>query len=360
MSVFVIAEAGVNHNGSLELALQLVDAAACAGADAVKFQTFRAADVVSIAAPKCGYQEAATGEGGSQLEMIRQLELRREFHYPISKRCAERGVVFMSTGFDASSVRFLADDLGVAILKIPSGEIDNAPLLLEIARFGKPMILSTGMSTLGEVEMALGVLAFGLLRCQAEPSERAFQESFASRQGRALLEQKVRLLHCTTEYPAPPNEANLRVLDVMRAAFGLRVGLSDHTRGIAVPIAAAAMGAETIEKHFTLDRELPGPDHKASLEPAEFAGMVEGIRTVEAAMGCATKVPTESEWRNRPIVRRSLVAARGIAAGERFSGDNIAAKRPASGLSPMRYWDLLGRRARRGYEPDQLIDRGEL
>ncbi len=358
---FVVAEAGVNHNGALDLALRLVDVAADAGADAVKFQTFKAERVIAENAPKAAYQTRTTGAGESQLDMVRKLELKREFHRPIAERCRARGILFMSTAFDEESARFLVDEIKVPVLKIPSGEVTNAPLLLTLARFDLPMILSTGMSTLAEVEAALGVLAFGLTRRQDPPSAAAFADAYASAGGRRALADKVVLLHCTSEYPAAFDETNLRAMDAMREAFGLPVGLSDHTPGIAVPIAAVARGAVTVEKHFTLDRELPGPDHKASLEPGELAAMVAGIRAAEAALGRPVKEPTAAELRNRPVVRRGLVAARAIVKGETFTADNVAPKRPARGLSPMRYWDLIGRSARRAYAPDEpILEKDEL
>jgi N-acetylneuraminate synthase len=352
---FVVAEAGVNHNGALDLALRLVDAAADAGADAVKFQTFRAERVIAASAPKAAYQTQTTDAGESQLDMVRKLELKREFHRPLAERCAARGILFMSTAFDDESARFLVDELDLPVLKIPSGEVTNAPLLLALAKFNLPMILSTGMSTMAEVETALGVLAFGLTQRQEPPSAAAFADAYASASGRRALADKVVLLHCTSEYPAAYDETNLRAMDAMREAFGLPVGLSDHTRGIAVPIAAVARGAVAVEKHFTLDRAMPGPDHKASLEPGELADMVAGIRAAEAALGRPVKEPTAAELGNRPVVRRGLVAARTIAKGEIFTADNVAAKRPATGLSPMRYWDLIGQPARRGYAPDEPI-----
>jgi N-acetylneuraminate synthase len=240
-------------------------------------------------------------------------------------------------------------------LKIASGEITNGPLLLAHARLGLPIILSTGMATLEEVREALAVLAFGLV-AGAEPSRAAFERAFASGEGQAALRRQVTLLHCTTEYPAPFDEVNLRAIETLRAAFGLPVGLSDHSVGIAVPIAAAALGAAIVEKHFTLDRTLPGPDHAASLEPGELGAMVEGIRAIEAALGDGVKAPRGAERRNMAVARRSLVAARPIAAGERFAEDSLAAKRPAGGLSPMRTWDLLGSAATRAYRADEAIE----
>lgn len=352
---FVVAEAGVNHNGALDLALRLVDVAADAGADAVKFQTFRAERVIAASAPKAAYQTRTTDAGESQLDMVRKLELKPEFHRPIAERCAARGILFMSTAFDEESARFLVDELEIPVLKIPSGEVTNAPLLLTLAKFGLPMILSTGMSTLAEVETALGILAFGLTGRQERPSATAFADAYNSDSGRRALTDKTLLLHCTSEYPAAYDETNLRAMDAMREAFGLPVGLSDHTPGIAVPIAAVARGAVAVEKHFTLDRTMTGPDHKASLEPDELAAMIAGIRAAEAALGRPVKEPTVAELHNRPIVRRGLVAVRAIVKGEKFTTDNVAAKRPATGLSPMRYWELMGQPARRAYAPDEPI-----
>jgi N-acetylneuraminate synthase len=352
---FVIAEAGVNHNGSLELALELVDIAADAGADAVKFQTFRAESVIAAGAPKAGYQTRTTDPAESQLEMVRRLELKREYHHPLAKRCAERGIIFISTAFDEGSAGFLKADVRVPLLKIPSGEVTNAPLLLAFARLGLPMILSTGMSTSSDVETALGVLAFGLLGRGERPSAAAFRDAFLSGLGHKVLRDNVVLLHCTSEYPAAFEETNLLAMDGMRESFGLAVGLSDHTPGIAIPIAAAARGAAVIEKHFTLDRAMPGPDHKASIEPGDLKAMVAGVRAAEAALGAADKAPTRAELANRPIVRRSLVAARAIAKGEAFTQDNVTAKRPGTGMDPMRYWELLGRKARRDYQADSPI-----
>lgn len=351
----VIAEAGVNHNGSLDLALRLVDAAADAGADIVKFQTFKAESVVSRFAPKADYQVETTGGGESQLDMVRRLELAPEVHHRLREHCATRKIEFLSTPFDASSAAFLVNDLGLTRLKVPSGEITNGPLLLTIARFGRPVILSTGMSTLGEVEEALGILAFGYLDGRGPPSRQAFREAYFSDAGQAKLRELVTLLHCTTEYPAPFGEVNLAAMDTLREAFRLPIGLSDHTKGIAISIAAVARAAVVVEKHFTLDRSLPGPDHKASLEPGELAAMVAGIRQVEAASGDGIKRPSPAELRNAPIARKSLVAARKIFAGETFSAENLTAKRPGNGVSPMAYWEWMGRRAERDFAEDEPL-----
>lgn len=358
-STFIIAEAGVNHNGSLTTALELIDRAREAGADAVKFQTFKSESVISRRALKADYQVAATGDGETQLEMVRKLELDVEAHLRLSEHCRSTGIQFLSTPFDEDSVDLLVERLQVPLLKIPSGEITNGPLLLKIAGTRKPVILSTGMSDLGDVETALGVLAFGYLGGERTPSMDAFSEAYRSADGQARLGKNVCLLHCTTEYPAPFEDVHLRVMDTLRAAFGLPVGYSDHTPGIEVPIAAVALGAVIIEKHFTLDRGQPGPDHRASLEPAMLKAMVQAIRHTERSLGGRIKCVTPSEAKNRPIARKSLVAARAIARGETFTRQNLTAKRPGMGVSPMDFWRYLGEPARREYSADDLIDRHE-
>lgn len=353
--VFIIAEAGVNHNGSLEMALRLVDVAADAGADAVKFQTFKAEHIATVKAQKAAYQVANTHDAGTQLAMLKRLELDAAGHRQLLARCRERGIRFMSTAFDAQSLAFLST-LDMPAIKVPSGDITCAPLLLQAARLRKPMIVSTGMCTLADVEQALGVIAFGLLS-EREPSGRGdFEAAYASAQGRAALEQYVTLLHCVTEYPAPPEAVNLRAMDTMRAAFGLPVGYSDHTEGIEVSLAAVARGAKVLEKHFTLDRTLPGPDHAASLEPTELASLVRGVRVIERALGSSIKSPAPAEVPNRGVARRSVVAARRISKGEPISLDALACKRPGSGISPMDLWSLDGRLATRDYTEDDLIE----
>ena len=317
---FIIAEAGVNHNGDLSLAKSLVECAAESGADAVKFQTFKAEKVISPSAPKAAYQKATTGEGESQLEMVRKLELsynefRALYHY-----CQEKNIIFLSTPFDEGSADFL-EDLGVAAFKIPSGEITNLPFLAHLAQKGKPLILSTGMSTLGEVETAVDVIR----NCGTPP---------------------LALLHCVSNYPADPADANLRAMRTLQAAFVLPVGFSDHTLGIEVPLAAVALGACMIEKHFTLDRTLLGPDHRASLEPDELEAMVVGIRKVENALGDGQKRPATSEADTASVARRSLVAAQDIPAGTTLTAAMIAIRRPGTGLPPA-MWDwVIGRRSR--------------
>lgn len=356
MNVVIIAEAGVNHNGDLGRALALVDAAADAGADFVKFQTFVPEEVISRQTPKCDYQKDSTGPDESMLDMVRKLRLDRAAHERLIARCAERRIRFLSTPFDLPSLRLLTEQLGLHLVKIPSGEITNAPLLLAAARNGADIILSTGMSDLDDVRRALSVLAFGYLGRTEKPSTESFAAAFVDAEGRTALAEKVTLLHCTSEYPAPFKDVNLRAMDTLREAFGLPVGLSDHSPGINVAIAAAARGAVMIEKHFTLDRTLPGPDHKASLEPGELKAMVEGIRQVEWALGDGRKAPAPSEIKNIGIIRKCLVARRAIETGEAFSEDNLAVKRAGGGIAPDRYWDWLGRTATRAYAEDEAIE----
>lgn len=328
----IIAEAGVNHNGDLVLAKQLIDVAAEAGVDLVKFQTFNANRQVTRTAKKADYQTKTTDSSQSQYEMLRRLELSAEMHKELIAHCAARNVGFFSTGFDIESVELLMN-LGQDYFKIPSGEITNLPYLRHIGQLGKTVILSTGMATLGEIEAVIDVLEqAGTARAQ------------------------ITVLHCTTEYPTPMNEVNLRAMQSIHAAFGVAVGYSDHTSGIEVAIAAVAMGASVIEKHFTLDRNLPGPDHKASLEPEELKAMVAAIRNIEVALGDGIKRLTPSEARNKPVARKSLVARQAIKAGEVFSAQNITTKRPGTGISPMRWDDVMGRTASRDIAADELIE----
>lgn len=352
----IIAEAGVNHNGDCGRALALVEAAVRAGADIVKFQSFRADKLATAVARKASYQEVTTGAEQSQLEMLRALELTEDEERRVADACAAANIVYMSTPFDADSATHLVKNIGVSTLKVGSGDLTNAPLLLHLARFRLPIILSTGMGTLAEVERALGVIAFGYLRdVAAPPNAEAFSEILLDRAAWAELRGKVTLLHCTTEYPAPVQSINLRAMATLRSAFGLPVGFSDHSRGIHVAAAAVALGATVIEKHLTLDRSLPGPDHQASIEPDQFAAMIAAIRDVELALGDGRKVPAVEEIANRSIARRSLVATARIGRGEPFTASNIAVKRPGNGTSPDRYWEFLGRPANRDYLPDDLI-----
>jgi N,N'-diacetyllegionaminate synthase len=328
----IIAEAGVNHNGDLEIAKQLVHAAAIAGADLVKFQTFSAERLVTAFAPKAEYQKQTTDQRQSQFSMLRHLELTPKMHNQLIAYCSQHGIGFFSTGFDTQSVDYLMR-LGAERFKIPSGEITNLPYLRHIGSFGKPLILSTGMATMGEIESALDVLQIaGTPRSQ------------------------ITVLHCNTGYPTPMQDVNLRAMSRIGAAFGVAVGYSDHTVGIEVAIAAVALGATVIEKHLTLDRSLSGPDHKSSLEPDEFANMVRSIRNIEEAMGDGIKRPSHSEIQNKLTARKSLVAAKPIKAGDRFTHDNLTAKRPGNGISPMRWDEVLGRVASRDYDVDELIE----
>jgi N-acetylneuraminate synthase len=352
----IIAEAGVNHNGSLDRALEMVDVAAEAGADTIKFQTFRSERLVTRAAPKARYQRAQTGEADSQFEMLRRLELDDDMHRALIARSQDRGIKFLSTPFDPQSLRYLAEDLGLPVLKISSGDLTNPLVLLEAGRSGRQVILSTGMARLAEVEAALAVLAFGYTAGNETPSIAAFEAAWGKPEGRAAVTRNVVVLHCTTEYPAPFDEVNLRAMATIAEAFGVRAGYSDHTTGLAVPVAAVALGAAVIEKHFTLDRGLPGPDHAASLEPSEFKQMVRSIREVEQALGRPEKTPSASETDNIAVARKSLTAAAEIAAGAPFTAENLTVKRPGNGMSPMRYWDILGRASDRRYETDETIE----
>ena len=332
MKTLIIAEAGVNHNGDLELAKQLIAAAAAAGADLVKFQSFITSKSIAKNAPKADYQKEATGTTENQYEMVRKLELSYADHQELIAECRIHNIGFFSTAFDKQSFDML-EEFGIEQVKIPSGELTNLPLLRYMARLGKPLILSTGMAGLGEIEAALDII------------EQA-----------GTPRSMVTILHCTTEYPTPMADVNLRAMASLQAAFGTPVGYSDHTQGIEIPIAAVALGATVIEKHFTLDRKLPGPDHQASLEPAELRAMVSAIRNIEQALGNGVKRPSPSELKNKPIARKSIVAARPIVAGELFNEDNIDTKRPGTGISPMNWDSVIGKVARRAFAADEMIE----
>lgn len=352
--VFIIAEAGVNHNGSLARALEMVDVAAACGADIVKFQTFNSEALATGDAPKADYQKVTTDAGESQLDMLRALELDGEAHKSLIERCAERGIEFLSTPFDLLSLDLLAHELKLQVLKIGSGELTNAPLLHAAAATGLDIILSTGMADLGEVEAALGVLAHGYLG-EGGADEQAFRQAFASEAGRATLGAHVTLLHCTSAYPTPDEDVNLRAMETLRRSFGLPVGFSDHSVGPLLSIASVAAGAVMVEKHFTLDRNLPGPDHKASLEPAELRDLVDGVRRVSLALGDGNKEPRSIEKATADVARKSLVARVPIAAGEVFTRENLTVKRPGTGLNPVHYWSFLGSHAARPYDADEMI-----
>jgi N,N'-diacetyllegionaminate synthase len=327
----IIAEAGVNHNGDIKLAKQLVNAAASAGADFVKFQTFDAGRQVTESAQKADYQSLLTDGGESQYDMLRRLQLTESMHRELIAYCRSCKIGFFSTGFDIKSVDLLVS-LGQDLFKIPSGEITNLPYLRHIGGLNKEIILSTGMATLGEIEAAIDVL----------------EKAGTSR-------EKMTVLHCTTEYPTPMDEVNLRAMRSIGDAFGVAVGYSDHTKGIEVSIAAVSLGATIIEKHFTLDRKLPGPDHQASLEPAELSALVFAIRNIELALGDGIKRPTPSEIRNKAAIRKSLVVSHAVKAGELFTPENLTTKRPGSGISPMRWDEFIGQKAQRDFSADDLI-----
>lgn len=328
--IFIIAEAGVNHNGNIETARKLVDVAVKAGADAVKFQTFKAENLVCRDARKADYQMETTDQAESQLEMLKKLELTPEMHEQLTEYCQQKRIMFLSTPFDIDSLHYLMG-LGVDIIKLPSGEITNYPLLRAAGRTGKRIIISSGMSTLNEVREAVQVL-------------------------KSNGSNDVIVLHCNTEYPTPYEDVNLRAMLTLKDKLNVPTGYSDHTQGIEIPIAAAAMGAVVIEKHFTLDKNMEGPDHKASLEPDELEAMIRAIRNIENALGDAQKEPSESEKRNIGIVRKSIVAKCDIEAGELFTEDNLTTKRPGTGISPMQWCQVIGQRAKRKFQADKLIE----
>lgn len=330
MSVFIIAEAGVNHNGDIGLAKQLIDCAASAGVDAVKFQTFVAEEIVSKNASKADYQKKSTDESETQFEMIKKLELTFDNFRELKKYCESKNVMFLSTPFDFVSIDFL-QTLDMEFWKIPSGEITNLPYLIKLARTQKDIVMSTGMSTLDEIQQALNVLKDNGTK-------------------------KISLLHCNTEYPTPLSDVNLRTMQTLKNEFCVDVGYSDHTLGIEVPIAAVAMGATIIEKHFTLDNNMQGPDHKASLEPDQLKEMVSAIRNIELAMGSGEKKPSSSEKKNIAIARKSITCKYPIKEGEIFTEDNLTIKRPGNGISPMRWFEVIGKEAIRDFEKDELIE----
>ena len=354
--VFVIAEAGVNHNGSLEQALALVDAAARAGADAVKFQTFDADLLAAASAPKADYQRRSTDADESQHAMLKRLELPRQWHTELQAQAQRQGLVFLSTAFDAGSLRFL-QELDIPLFKVPSGEITNAPLLWQFARTGKPLILSTGMADLADVEQALAVVSHGLRHSEEPGSLDQVMRGWSQPGAREALQGRVSLLHCTSQYPTPMAEVNLRAMDTLAAAFQLPVGYSDHTEGILIPLAAVARGATIIEKHFTLDRSLPGPDHKASLEPDELREMVRQIRELGLALGHGGKSPQASEWDTRRAARQQVVAARDIAQGATLGRADLSTARAGAGLPASGLWDLIGQRSARAYRRGEVFER---
>lgn len=330
-NTIIIAEIGVNHNGDLYMAKQLIDIASNAGADIVKFQTFKANKIVTKKLPKVEYQKQQNDSNLYQYEMLQKLEINSNMHDELIAYCNTKKIEFMSTGFDLESIKYL-DTLGVRRFKIPSGEITHLKYLRLVGSLGKPIFLSTGMSTLGEIEAALEVL-----------------------DNAGTPREQITVLHCNTDYPTSMEDVNLLAMVGIRQAFGINVGYSDHTLGIEIPIAAVTLGAKVIEKHITLDRNLPGPDHLASTEPKEFYSMVKSIRKIEQALGDGIKRPTLNEIKKKDFIRKSLVASKFIKLGEKFTEENITAKRAGKGICPMRLYDVIGQRASRSFEPDDLI-----
>ncbi|WP_143315071.1 N-acetylneuraminate synthase [Clostridium sp. HBUAS56017] len=328
--VFIIAEAGVNHNGDVNLAYKLIDAAVDAKVDAIKFQTFKASNIISKFADKAEYQKENTGRDESQLQMVSKLELSFNEFEKLNRYCIKKGIIFLSTPFDEESINFL-DSLDMNIFKVPSGEITNIPYLIKIGKLRKKVILSTGMSNIEEIELAVKILKqYGAI--------------------------DIAILHCNTEYPTPYCDVNLKAMFSIKEKFNTKVGYSDHTLGIEIPIAAVALGAEIIEKHFTLDKKMKGPDHKASLEPNELAKMVKSIRRITEALGTGVKEPSKSEVKNKISARCSIVAKRSIKAGEIFTEDNLTVKRPGNGISPVNWFKVIGNKAVRNFEEDQCIE----
>jgi N-acetylneuraminate synthase len=354
--VYIIAEAGVNHNGQKDMAFSLVDVAADAGADAVKFQTFDAQKLASKSAPKAAYQKLSTDVAESQLAMLKKLELPREWHRELQAYSRKKGIEFLSTAFDMASLAFLLE-LDIPVFKVPSGELTNGPLLWQFARTRKPLILSTGMATLSEVEQGLAIVSHALCADNEPDNIDEIWRDWSKVQSRNRLRNHVTLLHCTSQYPTPFSEVNLRGMDTLASAFCLDVGYSDHTEGIMIPIAAVALGAKVIEKHFTLDRTLPGPDHKASLEPSELKQMVNDIRALELALGDGYKTPQTSEWDARQAARQQVVAARDIAKGVVLERQDLTTARSGRGMSPSNLWGLVGQVSDRAYLPGDVIEK---
>ena len=356
----IIAEAGVNHNGDVDLAIELIDAAAEAGAHCVKFQSFKASAIASKNAAKANYQTKTTDESESQLSMLQKLEISSKTHKVLIERCQQKNIRFLSSAFDLGSLSLLSEELKLDTLKLGSGELTNAPMLLAAARSGMKLLLSTGMGSLSEVEEALGVIAFGILN-ENEPSKRKdFADALLNPEVWKVMQLRVTLLQCTSEYPSAFEDSNLRVMATLRSAFGLEVGFSDHTVGNAMSIAAAALGASVIEKHFTLDKTMSGPDHAASTEPREFADLVRDIRAVSAGLGNGIKQPCKAELDNRSAVRKRVVAVHDLNAGQRISENDITVKRANGGVSAMDYWDCLGRTLVRPIQADSPITQEDM
>lgn len=353
-SVYFIAEAGVNHNGNKELALDLIDAAAESGADAVKFQTFKASKLASKSVGKAKYQKANTNSDESQLDMLSKLELPEDWHFELQEYAKKRGIEFLSTAFDEGSLAFL-QTLNLPCYKVPSGELTNAPLLWQFAKTGKPLIISTGMATMAEVEEALAIVTHALHSFQEPCGMDEVWHLWSKPEARGQLSDWVTLLHCTSQYPTPWHEVNLKAMDTLSAAFGLDVGYSDHTEGTVIPLAAVARGAKILEKHFTLDKTLPGPDHKASIEVDELKKLINEIRVLEIALGNGVKAPQPSEWDTRRVARQSIVAANPIAEGKVIERRDLTTARTGAGLAPKLIWELVGSVSKKAYDPGEVF-----
>lgn len=353
-NIKIIAEAGVNHNGSINTAYELIDAAHNAGADIVKFQTYRTENLVTRETKQAKYQVENTKKMESQYDMLKRLELSYVEFEKLKDYCDKKGIEFMSTGFDHESIDFLLNNLKQRAFKISSGDLTNAPLLFYIASKRVNIILSTGMATTDEIHKALSYIAYGLSG-QKDMSANKVKEFYSGKKAKNLLSQYVTVLHCTTEYPTPVSEVNLNTLDYLKKELQLPIGFSDHTEGILFPLVAAGKGVTVIEKHFTLDKSMPGPDHKASLNPPELKEMITKLKLVEKGLGSKEKVVSSSELENRKVARKSIVASEEIKNGEQFSVDNLDVKRAGSGISPFLFWDYIGEKADRNYQKDELI-----
>lgn len=353
--VYIIAEAGVNHNGDLALARDLVDRAAGAGVNAIKFQTFDTKKLANRSVPKASYQKKTTPDSESQFEMLAKLELPRDWHYELRERAQSHGIDFLSTAFDNDSLDFL-ETFGMPFYKVPSGELTNGPLLWKFAQLRRPLVLSTGMAMLSEVELALAVIAHAFNSDEEPRHVDDVWRAWSCADWRRSLLGRVTLLHCTSQYPTPMHEVNLKAMDTLARAFTLPVGYSDHTTGILIPIAAVARGAVLIEKHFTINRQLPGPDHQASLEPDELEIMVQEIRKVENALGDGIKSPQPSEWDTRKSARQQVIVTRDISQGEKFRREDLSTARNGHGLQPTTLWGIVGQPASRDYSADEPLD----
>lgn len=351
---YIIAEAGVNHNGSTKTAKELIDVAVDAGADAIKFQSFQAKKLVVEDAQMASYQVENTGKNESQLKLLQKLELSFDAHKELYNYCEGR-IDFLSTPFDSDSLKMLIDEFKLPIIKISSGDLTNAPLLLDVAKTKTNVIISTGMSNIDEIKEALGVLSFGFLE-KTIPSVENFATCYNSEEGKKILKEKVSILHCTTQYPTPMEDVNLNAMITLKNEFNLKTGYSDHTLGIHVSVCAVSLGAEVIEKHFTLDKKMEGPDHRASLNPEELKLMVKEIREIEYAMGSTHKDVTPSELENKTIARKSIVASKEIKKGDLFTEENLTFKRPEGGLRPIRFWECLGSKATRDFKLDEKVE----